>query len=69
MVKKEMKIGMVGRNVTFDGKYRVNWGSTGMAYNNQSKSFNTRLQAILFKDRLIKKFKMNYKVRYIYIAG
>lgn len=69
MKKPIMKIGMVGRASTYNGKFGVNWGSTSSAYNRQVRYFNTRKQAIVFKNQLIRKFKPKYTVEYMYIAN
>ena len=70
MVKKKlMRIGIAGRNVTYSGKYAVNWGSTGNAYNRNTKQFKSRPKAIAFKNKLTKKFKPKYKVDYMYLSG
>jgi len=66
--KKVMDIGMAGKSVTHDGKYRVHWGTTGTAYNRNSKAFQSRKRAIAFKNALQRKYKKNYKVRYMYMA-
>lgn len=63
-----MRIGISGKNVTYSGKYGVNWGKTGSSYNRNMKQFKTRKQAISFKDKLIKKFKPKHKVEYMYLA-
>ena len=64
-----MRIGMVGRKVTYSGKYAVNWGLTGNAYNRNSKSFSSRKKAISFKNKLTRKYKPKYKVNYMYLAN
>ena len=69
MKKKTMRIGIAGKNATFTGKYHVNWGSTGNAYNRNSKGFKTRKQALSFKKKLVRKFKPKFKVDYMYLSG
>ncbi len=73
MVKRKgkpvMKVGMAGRNVTYDGNYSVNWGTSGTAYNRNQKSFKKREPAIKFVKSLQKKHKPKYKVDYMYLSG
>jgi len=66
--KPIMEIGMSSRYITMNNKYNVHWGSTPSAYNNQHRSFKNRKDAVKFKNKLIKKFKKNYKIDYMYLA-
>jgi hypothetical protein len=66
--KKLMKVGMAGRNVTVDGKYDVTYGTTGTSYNRNVKSFKKRSSAVAYKNKLVKKFKPKYRVRYTYMS-
>ncbi len=66
--KKVMRVGMAGRNVTYSGNYRVNWGDSDNAYNRNSKGFKTRKAAIIYVRKLKKKYQPTHKVDYMYLA-
>ncbi len=68
MKKKVMRVGMSGRNVTYDGDYSVNWGDSGNAYNRNQKNFKTRKAAIIFVRKIKTKYKPTHKVDYMYLA-
>jgi len=66
--KQTMRIGTASRFITGNRKYRVNYGSTGNAYNRQFKNFKTRAEAIRFVNKLKTKFKSKYKIDYMYLS-
>ena len=67
--KKKMSIGTHGKYTSGNNKYNVHWGTTGVAYNRNRKSFTKRTPATKFKNKLVKKYKkLGYAVDYIYIA-
>ena len=63
-----MKIGTHSRFSTMDNKYRVHWGITGNAYNNQHRSFVNRSDATRFANTLKKRFGSKYKISYVYAS-
>ncbi len=75
-IKPTYRIGISGRNVTFSGKYAINHGPNNLPYekrkriyNNSTKEFDSRKDAIKFRDKLIReKRKKGFKINYIYMA-
>ena len=66
--KKLMRVGLSGRNVTYNGNYNLHYGTDKSSYNKLRKSFKSRGAAVAYKNALIKRKKKNYKVRYMYLA-
>ena len=60
-----MKIGLHHKFSTYNNKWGVHWGTTGNAYNQNSKFFSKKVSAKMFVKNLMNKYARRYKINYL----